>query len=80
MAVVAPDLPSIISMVSEDAVAFFAHDDFDDFEATLREVLTDAPRREALAARLHATVETRYSMQALAATIQASVDDLMVEA
>ncbi len=80
MAVVAPDLPSITSMASPEAVAFFGHGDFEDFERTLRAVLADRERRASLAVNLHEAVATRYSLDALATTIEQSLRTLNIAA
>jgi glycosyltransferase involved in cell wall biosynthesis len=72
-AVVAPALPSITSMVSQDEVSLFEPGDFDGFESALRELLADEGRRQKLGAALGKRVREEYSMEAMAHRVGESI-------
>jgi glycosyltransferase involved in cell wall biosynthesis len=72
-AVVAPDLPSITSMVSADEVRLFPVGDFHAFAAACSGLLADAEARRQLGTNLLLAVEARYSPAAMAARIRGSL-------
>lgn len=72
-AVVAPDLPSITSMVSADQVRLFRRGDFREFADACNGLLADAEARAQLGENLRRAVESRFSPAAMAARIEGSL-------
>lgn len=64
-AVVAPDLPSITTMVSDDEVVFFRNGDWGHLSDRLEMMLTDARCRREFGGRLAEKVASRYSFASM---------------
>ncbi len=75
-AVVAPDLPSITSMVTPAEVSVFRTGDFEAFQSACRDLLADAPARQKLGDALREAVMSRFSLEAMAGRISASISRL----
>jgi glycosyltransferase involved in cell wall biosynthesis len=71
--VIAPNLPSITSMVSTDEVQFFRVGDFREFTTACSSLLADPETRRRLGSNLLRAVETRYSPEAMAERIHESL-------
>jgi glycosyltransferase involved in cell wall biosynthesis len=77
-AVVAPDLPSIATMVSPNEVRLFRAGDFGEFTTACRSLLADDAARRRLGGNLRRAVETRYSPAAMAKRIEGSLSRLRI--
>ncbi len=75
-AVVAPDLPSITSMITSSEACLFRTGDFAAFEAACRTLLGDGPARHRLGVALREAVMSRFSLEAMTARIRASIGRL----
>lgn len=75
-AVVAPDLPSITSMVTTDEARLFPAGNFSEFRKACADLLADDVARQRLGHALRRAVESRYSPAAMASRIGASLSRL----
>ena len=75
-AVVAPDLPSITSMVEPDEVALFRHEDWEHFQEQLAELAGRAETRQAMGRRLAERVRSTHSFHAMQDTFRSLVEVL----
>jgi len=70
MPVVAPDLPSITSIVADDEAVIFRRDDFKDFEEKLKTLIDLGAKRRDLGKRLQRRVVAEYSTAAMRSRIR----------
>lgn len=71
--VIAPNLPSITSMVEEDEVAVFEQNDFSDFRKKLRLLIDLGRRRQEMGERLKQRVVTDYSTEVMRNRIRKAI-------